>query len=156
MRKRVIAALWALAINLVLWVVVPYYLGVFLVRYVPATPLAVPSFVYEFGVLFTALDVGAAFFQGMAVSVPFLSGAALLSAVYLWLVTDGGDLHVTTSGLSIGLSFQLLVYLFVLPSLWAAARAPLSYLIWKRAAGGEPIHGAGEAAGGSPREGARP
>jgi hypothetical protein len=133
MRKRIWSASWAFIINFVLWIVVPYYLGMFLVRYVPDLPLGIPSFVYEFGALFIILDVGAAFFQGMAISVPFLTGAALLSAAYLWFVTNGGSLHVATSGVTIGLGFQLLVYLFIVPSLWGALRAPLSYLIWKRA-----------------------
>lgn len=131
-RRRALSASWALVANVILWIVIPYYLGIFLVRYVPDIPLAIPTFVYEFGILFTVLDVGAAFFQGKAVSVPFLSGAALLSAVYLWLVTNGGTLHVAVSGITIGLGFQLLVYLFMVPSLWAAVRAPLSYLVWRR------------------------
>ena len=146
MRRRILSAIWALAINVILWIVVPYYLGIFLVKYVPDIPLAIPAFVYEFGVLFTVLDVGAAFFQGMAISVPFLSGAALLSAVYLWFVTNGGNLHVATSGITVGLEFQLLVYLFIIPSVWAAARAPLSYFIWRRGAAAEPAPTASEPA----------
>lgn len=132
-RKRITGAVIALVVNVILWIVVPYYLGSFLVKFVPDIPLAVPSFVYEFGILFIVLDVGAALFQGMAVSLPFVSGAALLSAVYVWFVTDGGSLQVTTSGITVGLDFRLLLYLFIVPSLWAALRAPLSYLIWRRA-----------------------
>ena len=133
MRKRVTSAVGALVVNAVLWIVVPYYLGIYLAGVVPDLALTIPAFVFEFGVLFIVLDVGAAFFQGMAVSVPFLSGAALLSAVYLWLVTNGGNLHVSASGTTIGLQFQLLLYVLVLPSLWAALRAPLSYLAWRGA-----------------------
>jgi hypothetical protein len=138
MRRRILSAILALVVNAIVWIVIPYYLGMFLVRYVPDLPLGIPSFVYEFGTLFIILDVGAAFFQGMAVSLPFVSGAALLSAAYLWFVTNGGSLHVVTSGLTIGLGFQLLVYLFIVPSIWAAARAPISYLIWRRAPQDEP------------------
>lgn len=133
MRRRIISAVWALVANAIVWIVIPYYLGMFLVKYVPDLPLGIPSFVYEFGTLFIILDVGAAFFQGLAISLPFVSGAALLSAAYLWFVTNGGSLQVTTSGLDIGLGFQLLVYLFIVPSIWAAARAPISYLVWRRA-----------------------
>lgn len=146
MRRRVVSAVWALVVNVILWIVIPYYLGMFLVRFVPNLPLGVPTFVYEFGVMFTVLDVGAAFFQGMAISVPFLSGAAILSAVYIWLVTNGGDLHVATPGFTVGLGFRALVYLFVVPSLWAAMRAPLSYLVWRRAAAPQPTSGSGEPA----------
>ena len=117
---------------------VPYYIGTLLEGRVSGTPLTIPTFVYEFGALFTALDVGAAFFDGMAVSVPFLSGVAVLSAVYLWLVTNGGDLAVAASGVSLALDFRLLLYVFILPSIWAAIRAPLLYLVWRRALGSSP------------------
>lgn len=131
-RRRVAKAVWAFIINFVFWVVIPYYLGVLLAGRVSGSYLEIPSFVYEFGALFIVLEVGAAFFDGMAVSVPFLSGVAILSAVYLWYVTNGGALAVTSGSITFALWFRNLVYLFVLPSLWAAARAPLAYLIWRR------------------------
>ena len=133
MRKRIASAIWALAVNLVVWVVVPYYIGTLLAGRVPESPLVIPSFVYEFGVLFIFLDVGAAFFQGKAIAVPFLSGAAVLSAVYLWLVTNGGVLSVSASGVQVGLGFTLMLYVLILPSVWAAVRAPISFLVWRRA-----------------------
>jgi hypothetical protein len=132
MRKRILRATWALVINAILWIVIPYYLGTFLASVVPQSPITIPTFVYEFGVLFVILEVGAAFYRGMALSVPFVSGAALLSAVYLWLVTNGGNLSFEASGISVALGFQLMLYVLVLPSLWGAIKAPLSYLIWRR------------------------
>jgi hypothetical protein len=77
--------------------------------------------------------VGAAFFDGLALSVPFLSGVAILSALYLWLVTNGGNLAITEAGVTFTLGFRLLVMVLILPSVWAAVRAPLAYLIWRRA-----------------------
>ena len=133
MRRRVLKALFALVINVIFWVVIPYYLGVLLSGKVGGTPLTIPTFVYEFGALFTVLDVGAAFFDGLALCVPFLSGVAILSAVYLWLVTNGGDLSVATSGITLALDVRLLVYVFIIPSIWAAIRAPMAYLVWRRA-----------------------
>lgn len=133
MRRRVLKALFALVINVIFWVVIPYYLGVLLSGKVGGTPLTIPTFVYEFGALFTVLDVGAAFFDGLALCVPFLSGVAILSAVYLWLVTNGGDLTVATSGITVALDVRLLVYVFIIPSIWAAIRAPMAYLVWRRA-----------------------
>lgn len=133
-RKRVTSAIWALVINVILWIVIPYYIGTLLVGKVPDTPLTIPAFVYEFGVLFTFLDVGAAYFQGTAIAVPFVSGAAIFTAVYLWLVGNGGALSVKASGLNIGFDFRLLLYIFILPSVWAAIRTPISYVIWRRAA----------------------
>ena len=132
MRRRILSAVWALIVNVILWIVIPYYIGTLLVGRVPDSALTIPTFVYEFGVMFVILDVGAAFFQGMAISVPFISGAAILSAVYLWLVTNGGTLTVDTSGIDITLAFRLLLYVLVLPSIWGAIRTPLSYLVWRR------------------------
>jgi len=139
MRRRILSAAWAFVVNFVLWIVIPYYVGTLLVGRVPESALTVPSFVFEFGAMFIVLDVGAAFFQGKAISVPFVSGAAALSAVFLWLVTNGGNLTVTTAGIDITLGFQLLLYVLVLPSIWAAIRAPLSYLVWRRAAASTPL-----------------
>ena len=138
MRRRVAKASLALAVNQALWVAVPYFLGTLLVGRVEGSPLTIPTFVYEFGFLFTVLEVGAAFFDGMAMSVPFLSGVAVLSAVYLWLVTNGGYLSINAGSIFIALDIRLLLYIFIVPSLWAAARAPLSYIVWKRALGSAP------------------
>jgi hypothetical protein len=132
-RRRILKALVALVLNLIFWVVIPYYIGTLLAGKVGGTPITIPTFVYEFGALFTILDVGAAYFDGLAACVPFLSGVAILSAVYLWLVTNGGDLSVVTSGITVALDIRLLVYIFIVPSVWAAIRAPLAYLVWRRA-----------------------
>jgi len=134
-RKRVTSALWALVVNAVFWIVIPYYVGVFLTGKVPESALTIPTFVYVFGILFIILEVGAAFFQGKAVAVPMISAVALLTVVYIWYATNGGVLGVDTSGITLALSFRLMLYVLVLPSIWAAIRAPLSYLVWRRALG---------------------
>ena len=131
-KRRIVKALWALVINVLVWVVVQYYIKTHLVGKVGGSPLTIPTFVYEFGALFTILDVGAAYFDGLAACVPVLSAVAVLSAVYLWLVTNGGDLSVATSGITVALDIRLLVYLFIVPSIWAAIRAPIAYLVWRR------------------------
>jgi hypothetical protein len=131
-RRRILKASWVLVLNVLLWIVVPFYVGVFLAKYVPSSPITIPAFVYEFGIILTILEVAAALTEGMAVSVPFISAAALVSALYLWIITNGGNLAVTTQGISVVLGFQLLVYLLMVPSLWAAVKAPLSYIIHRR------------------------
>jgi hypothetical protein len=62
-----------------------------------------------------------------------ISAVALLTVVYIWYATNGGVLGVETSGITLALSFRLMLYVLVLPSIWAAIRAPLSYLVWRRA-----------------------
>ncbi|MDA4119908.1 MAG: hypothetical protein OK436_04915 [Thaumarchaeota archaeon] len=131
-RRRILKASWVLIINVLLWIVVPYYVGIYLGKLVPSSPITIPTFVYEFGIVLTILEVAAALTQGMAVSVPFISAAALVSALYLWMITNGGSLAVSAQGTSIVLEFQLLVYLLIVPSLWAALRAPLSYIVHRR------------------------
>jgi hypothetical protein len=131
-RRRIFKGSWVLIVNVVLWIVVPYYAGVLLAKYVPSSPITIPIFVYEFGIILTILDVAAALTEGMGISVPFISGAALVSALYLWIITNGGNMSVNAQGISLVLGFQLLVYLLIVPSLWAAVRAPLSYIIHRR------------------------
>lgn len=132
-RKRITSAVWALVVNAIFWIVIPYYVGVFLSGRVPDSALTVPTFVYEFGILFIILEVGAAFFRGKAIAVPMISAVALLTVVYIWYATNGGILGVETSGITIALSFRLLLYVLVLPSIWAAIRAPLTYIVWRHA-----------------------
>lgn len=131
-RRRILKASWVLIVNVLLWIVVPYYAGVYLAKLVPSSPITIPIFVYEFGIVLTILEVAAALTQGMAISVPFISGAALVSALYLWMITNGGNLAVSAQGTTLVLGFQLLVYLLIVPSLWAAIRAPLSYIVHRR------------------------
>ncbi|HEV2226880.1 MAG TPA: hypothetical protein VGR56_08795 [Nitrososphaerales archaeon] len=131
-RRRILKASWVLIVNVLLWIVVPYYAGMYLAKLVPSSPITIPTFVYEFGIVLTILEVAAALTQGMALSVPFISAAALVSALYLWMITNGGNLAVSAQGTSIVLGFQLLVYLLIVPSLWAAVRAPLSYIVHRR------------------------
>ena len=119
--------------------VIPYYVGTLLAGKLGGSPLTVPTFVYEFGVLFTVLEVCAAFFDGMAVSVPFVSGVAILSAVYIWLVTNGGSLSLAAGGITMALDIRVLMYFVVVPSIWAAVRAPVAYAVWRRALRGEPL-----------------
>ena len=133
MRKRITSAVWALVVNTIFWIVIPYYVGVFLTGRVPDSALTVPTFVYEFGILFIILEVGAAFFKGKAIAIPMISAVALLTVVYIWYATNGGVLGVETSGITLALSFRLMLYVIVLPSIWAAIRAPLSYMVWRRA-----------------------
>jgi hypothetical protein len=133
-RRRVLKAVEVVALNVVFWILIPYYAGVLLSSYAPSSPLTIPAFVYEFGLLITVLEVGAALTEGMAVSVPFVSTVSLVSALYLWLALEGGKIAVTAAGIGIVLGFQPLLYLIIVPSLWGAARAPLSYLVRRRAA----------------------
>ena len=126
------SAVVAFVLNTILWLAIPYYVSGLLVGRVGESALTGLTFIYEFGVLFIILEVGAAFFQGRAISVPFISGAALLSIAYLWLATNGGNLTVSASGLTVSLGFQLIVYVLILPAAWAAVNAPISYLVWRR------------------------
>ncbi|HZW85147.1 MAG TPA: hypothetical protein VFE91_04515, partial [Nitrososphaerales archaeon] len=89
-KRRILRALWIVAGNAIVWIAVPYYLSSYLSKYLTNTPLATPLFIYEFGILITILQVGAALSDGRALWVPFTSASYLVEVVYLWLATDGG------------------------------------------------------------------
>ncbi len=54
-RRRILKAAGVLIVNVILWFVVPYYIGALISKQVPTSALAVPTFIYEFGAIITAL-----------------------------------------------------------------------------------------------------
>lgn len=88
-----------------------------------------PAFIYAFGAVITGLQVLGALTEGMAVSVPFVSGSYVVSAYYIWVATSGGNLPLSAAGLAVVLSFRPIVFLLMLPSLFGALRAPLTFLL---------------------------
>ena len=132
--RRVLKALGILAFNLLLWVALPYYLGHYLAQIAPSSPITVPAFIYEFGFVITALQVGAALTQGTLPWVPLTSASYLVEALYLWLATDGGEIAVNVSGTTLALGFRLVLIILIIPPLWGALRAPLSYVAYRRSA----------------------
>jgi len=131
MRRRVLKAAGILAVNLFLWVVLPYYLGSFLAGIAPTSPITIPGFIYEFGFVITALQVSAALTQGTFPWVPFTMATYIVEALYLWLATDGGEIGVNFSGNTLSLEFRLILLILIIPPLWGAVRAPLSYLAYR-------------------------
>ncbi len=93
------------------------------------------TLIYTFGALITALQVLGALTEGHVLSVPFNSGSYLASALYIWLGTGGGRLSFAASGYQFVLSFQPLLFLLILPSLFSAIRTPLTYLLEQSEAG---------------------
>jgi hypothetical protein len=122
-------AAYILVFNIVLWLAIPILLSNQLSQALPSSPLSEPSFLYAFGAAITGLQTLAALTEGMAVSVPFNSGGYVASAYYIWAVTNGGTLTVTTQGISVVLSFTPLLFLLMLAPLFGAVRAPLAFLL---------------------------
>jgi len=129
LERRVAKASLVAVFNAVLWVLLPSLLGETLSRALPSTPLAIPSFVYAFGAAITALQTVAALTEGMAVSVPFTAGAYVTEAYYIWTATSGGNLALSVSGVSFVIAFAPLVYLMMVPPLFGALRAPITFLL---------------------------
>ncbi len=128
--RKITHAVWLLVLNLILWVAIPVVIFSLLAQRLPSLPLAYdPGFVYAFGATITGLQVLGALAEGHAIRVPIVSGSYLASAYFIWAITWGGDLSVTSSGLQITLFFQPLVFLLMLPSLFSAVRDPLTYLL---------------------------
>ncbi len=129
LKRRVLKASFVLVLNVVLWILLPTILASYISQALPSSPLTVPVFIYAFGAAITGLQVLGALTGGMALSVPFISGSYLVSAYYIWVATDGGNLPLAAAGVSIVLAFRPLVFLVMLPSLFGAIRTPLTFLL---------------------------
>ena len=128
-RRRIWRALIQLVINVIFWVVIPTLLYGQFSQITQSAHLPVSlDFIYAFGATITALQVLGALTEGMALSVVFISGSYITSAYYFWSALDGGNFAVATNGLNLTLSFEPLLFLIILPSLFWAIRAPLTYL----------------------------
>jgi len=128
-RRRISRAIVSLVINLILWVVIPSYLFGLISGLAPSNALTItPAFVYAFGFTITGLQVLGALTEGMAASVPLMTGSYVAMAYYIYAAVNGGTLALTAAGIGISLDFQPLLYLLVLPPLFSAVRTPLTYL----------------------------
>jgi len=141
--NRILRATIAGAYNLAIWVVVQYFLYGMLSQLDETGGSSVSSgnfslsFIYAFGAAITALEVIGALTQGMAVSVPFASGGYLVSAYYVYAAVSGGTLALETSGLKLAISFEPLLFLLMLPSLFSAIKQPIVFLLERTEAGRE-------------------
>lgn len=122
-------------LNLTLWIIIPSLISSLLTQGFPTLPLANLRFILTFGIIITGLQVLGAITDGMAISVPFVSGAHLASAFYIWELVAGGTLSLSAEGVSVTLSLQTLLFLLVLPSLFGAVRAPVEFLMERSEAG---------------------
>ncbi len=129
LRRRVFNASIALVLNLIVWVIIPSLISSSLAGAGSSIPLGNLQFVYAFGAVITGLQVLGALTEGMAVSVPLISGAFVAAAFYVWEAVDGGRLSFDASGLPVTLTFQTLLFLLILPPLFNAVRVPLEFLL---------------------------
>lgn len=132
-RRRVTKAIPITVLNVVLWIVIPLFISAYissvLSQSLPSFALTNPTFIYTFGATITGLQALGTLTEGMAISVPFISGSYVASAFYIWEAVGGGTLSLTVSGISLALSFRLLIFLAMLPPLFNAARVPLVFLL---------------------------
>jgi hypothetical protein len=129
LKWRILRATYTAVLNIVVWVVIPSFLGSAVRSLNPNLPLSIPSYIYAFGFAITAVQVLAALTQGQALSAVFTTGGYLTEAFYIWVATDGGNLPITANGMGFLIGFQTLVFLLMLPPLFGAVRAPLNFLL---------------------------
>lgn len=116
--------------NVILWILIPSIIFSQLASSLPSSPVPLnTSFVYAFGVTITILQILSILTMGMAVSAPIKSGSYLAEAYYIWAAVNGGSLAFSVQGIVIGLAFQPLLFLLMLPPLFNAVRAPMTYLL---------------------------
>ncbi len=129
LRNRAFKATVTLVVNAIAWIVIPSYISSLIAGTLPSIPLANLQFIYTFGAIITGLEVIGALTDGSAVSVPFVSGGYVATAFYIWLAVDGGVLSLSASGIDLTLVFKTLVFLMIIPALFNAIKAPLSFLL---------------------------
>ena len=127
---RIYRAIVAVVFNIAVWVVVPtLILGEMQSGLASTTVGLSTDSIYTFGVMITAMQAIGALTMGMALSVPFVSGSYIAEAYYLWSVSKGGVFAISVNGFDISLAFPILLFLLMLPTLFNAIKAPISYLL---------------------------
>ncbi len=134
--RRISGAAFTLAINAVVWVLIPNFLSGAIASYVPATSFT-STLVITFGIVITALQTLGSLTKGMAISIPFNSASYIASAYYIYVAADKGNLALSYSGIQIQIAFPLLLFLLMLPSLFNTVRIPITYLLEESEAGKE-------------------
>lgn len=134
-RRRIFRAIMQLVINVILLVIIPAYVFGLISGSLPSSTLPITyTFIYTFGAIITGLQVLGALTEGMAVSVPLVTGSHIALAYYIYAAVNGGTLALSTAGMGLSLDFRPLLYLMMLPSLFSAVRVPLAYLAEHEAA----------------------
>jgi len=132
LRKRVTRAITVLVAGIFMWVLIPDYIGVLVSGKIQSSAILNPEFVFVVGAVIIGLQVAEALTEGARPSIPIQSAVSLLIAYYLWAATNGGSLSFSSNGTQVGLWFEPLVLLVMLPSLWTAVRTPLSFLVMRK------------------------
>jgi len=135
--SRIASAAFALVVNAIFWFAVPLYLIGVISQTSAGTDLTY-GLVVAFGATITAIEVLAALTRGSALAAVFNAGASLASAFYVYLATGGGTLSVTASGVTVEVSFPVLVALMILPSFFNAARLGVTFLL-EESEGSQPM-----------------
>jgi len=141
--SRIANALVTCALNIAVWVVVPYFIWGDISKIAGAggspigTGIFSLDFIYAFGSIITGLEVLGALTQGMAISVPFVSGGYLASALFIYDSVEGGNLALQAAGVKFVISFVPLLFLLMIPSLFSALKQPITFLLEKTEAGRE-------------------
>jgi hypothetical protein len=135
-RHRVTRAAFTLISNFLIWFVIGNYVASLFTQSVPTTPFTT-SLVLTYGIVITALQTLGSLTEGMGLSVPFNSGSYIASAYFTYVASSGGNLSIAYQGIRIGISFPLLLFLLMLPSLFNVVRIPLTYLLEGSEAGKE-------------------
>jgi hypothetical protein len=118
-----------LFVNVISWVIVPVYVFNYISGSIPSSSLTItPTFIYVFGAVITGLQVLGALTEGMAPSIPLVTGSYIAVAYYIYVAVNGGTLTLTMAGTGVSLDFQPLFYLMVLPPLFSAIRTPMAYI----------------------------
>jgi hypothetical protein len=126
--SRVLRAALTLVINVTVWIILPRLLLDVFAQSATSLSLDTGAFII-FGATITALQVLATLTSGAAISTICSAGSYAVSAFYIFTVANGGDLTITSQGVTAELTFPLLLVLLMLPPIFSVARVALVYLL---------------------------
>ncbi len=115
--------------NLLIFILIPTLVGGALTSVYPTSPLLVSSFIYEFGIIITVLQVLGTLTDGSPLSIPFTSGGYIVAAFFVWIASNGGTLPLIYDGVSLTFAFQPVLFLLMVPLLFSALKEPIVFLL---------------------------
>jgi len=132
LKKRATRAITVLVAGIFMWLLIPDYIGVLVTGKIQSSAILNPEFVFVVGGVIIGLQVAYEIAEGTRSSIPIQSALSLFIAYYIWAATNGGSLAYSSNGTEVGLWFEPLVLLVMLPSLWTAVRTPLSFFVMRK------------------------
>lgn len=105
--KRSLKALGTLLANLLLWYFLPLYIYSFF-------GLTLPNELVGFAIFISILASAGKFFQDRGIGGVMLAVSSAVEAAFIYLIANGGCIHMSVGWIAFDAEFRLLLYLLML------------------------------------------